>query len=70
MTGSNRSGNSFFHGKLRGIKPVAIKMKPGTENSPSQYQIGGVTVLARISDSLVNFSIVSFNVWHETGFSK
>ena len=39
-----------------------LKKKVDTETSPSEHQIGGVTALARISDSLVNSSIVSFNV--------
>src|SRR6266436_1372880 len=56
---SSLPGRSRFR---KDCRPSSLKKKVDTETSPSEHQIGGVTALARISDSLVNSSIVSFNV--------
>ena len=56
---SSLSQMSRFRKDCRPYSLKIIKMKPDKETSP-EYQIGRVTALARVSDSLVNFSIVSF----------
>ena len=53
---------SRFRKDFRPYSLKITKMKPYTETSLLEYQIGRVTALARVRDSLVNSSIVSFNV--------